>query len=179
MKKTALITGSYRGLGLETARQLAQIGYSVIITARSKDKAKLAASSLDSISDQVHYHQLDINSQESVNKIKSWVQSEFGRLDVLVNNAAINYDTWNSALAADLDEIQQTLDTNLMGAWRMAQAFLPQMKDTGYGRIVNVSSGAVALSGMGEEHRAIVFRKQLLMYFPLNWLLRYQTRTFW
>ncbi len=147
--RTALITGSYRGLGLETARQLAQLGYSIIITARSEDKAQQAAASLKSITDQVFHHPLDINNPQSVQQVKNWVCDQFGRLDVLVNNAAINYDTWNSAVTADLEEIQQTLDTNLMGAWRMAQAFVPLMKETGFGRIVNVSSGAGALAGMG------------------------------
>lgn len=148
-QKVALITGAYRGLGLETARQLAELGYTVIVTARTKEKAKNGASNLAAFSNQVHAYQLDITNDQSVKSIYKWVTETFDRLDVLVNNAAINYDTWNSALNADLNEIQQTIDTNLMGAWRMAQAFIPLMKKRGYGRLVNVSSGAVAINGMG------------------------------
>ena len=148
-KKVALVTGSYRGLGLETARQLAELGYTVIITARTLEKAQKGASQLKSFSDQIHAYELDITQDQSVENIYNWVTDTFGRLDVLINNAAINYDTWNSALDADLNEIGQTIDANLMGAWRMVQALVPLMKKGGFGRIVNVSSGAGAINGMG------------------------------
>jgi len=66
-----------------------------------------------------------------------------------LSNAGINYDTHRHAETVPMQEVQQTLDTNLLGAWRMAQAFIPYMQQQGYGRIVNVSSGAGALTGMG------------------------------
>ena len=75
----------------------------------------------------------------------------FGRLDILINNAAINYDDWQDSGGADLDEVMGTLNTNLMGAWRMCRAFIPMMRQHRYGRIVNVSSGAGALSSMDGE----------------------------
>ena len=149
MKRVALVTGAYRGLGLETVRQLLEKGYEVILTARSRDKADTPLSELKKRYTGVHYHDLDVTSQESVNAIWQYVLTDFGRLDVLVNNAGINYDTWHSAESADLEEVWQTLDTNLMGAWRIAQAFLPMMRQEGHGRIVNVSSGAGAITGMG------------------------------
>lgn len=149
MNQIALVTGAYRGLGLETVRQLLEKGYEVILTARSRDKAEAPLGELKQRYMGVHYHDLDVNSQESVMAIWQYVMTDFGRLDVLVNNAGINYDTWHSAESADLEEVWQTLDTNLMGAWRMAQAFLPIMRQQGHGRIVNVSSGAGAIAGMG------------------------------
>jgi NAD(P)-dependent dehydrogenase (short-subunit alcohol dehydrogenase family) len=70
------------------------------------------------------------------------------RLDVLVNNAAIDYDTDARALTADLDRVRRDLDTNLFGAWRMAQAFAPHLRASGHGRLVNVSSGAGSITEM-------------------------------
>jgi NAD(P)-dependent dehydrogenase (short-subunit alcohol dehydrogenase family) len=71
-----------------------------------------------------------------------------GRLDVLVNNAAIDYDTWQSTLGADLSVVAEALDTNLLGAWRLAQRAAPLLRRSPAGRIVNVSSGAGSLTGM-------------------------------
>lgn len=149
MNKVALVTGSYRGLGLETVRQLLARGYEVILTARSQEKARVPLKELTAQYSTVHYYDLDVSSQASVTAIKAFVEEKFGRLDVLVNNAGINYDTWQSAQDAELEEVAQTLDTNLMGAWRMCRAFVLMMKSEGYGRIVNVSSGAGAIEGMG------------------------------
>ncbi len=68
---------------------------------------------------------------------------------MLVNNAAIMYDTWQRALSADLDQVHQALETNTIGPWRMAQAFVPLLRRSEHGRIVNVSSEAGSLAGMG------------------------------
>ncbi|MEL6968978.1 MAG: SDR family NAD(P)-dependent oxidoreductase [Bacteroidota bacterium] len=74
---------------------------------------------------------------------------QYGRLDILVNNADINYNSWHQALNADLQECRQTMEANLFGPWQLCQAFIPLMQGEGYGRVVNVSSGAGALNGMG------------------------------
>ena len=73
----------------------------------------------------------------------------FGRLDVLVNNAAVHYDTWQRGVDADLDVVREALETNVLGAWGTAQACVPLLRRSPHGRLVNVSSGAGALAGMG------------------------------
>ena len=147
--KVALVTGSNRGIGLECVKQLGQKGYQTILTSRKKEDGERSLTSLSSDSSTVHYQSLDVSDDSSVAKLKKDISERFGRLDILINNAGINYDSWQSALEADLDYVRQTLETNLFGAWRMAKAFVPMMKNQKYGRIVNVSSGAGAITGMG------------------------------
>ena len=143
--KVALITGANQGIGLATAELLLQQGIKVILTSRDEKSGLKAVETLHS-KDNCFFHQLDITDKDSIHKAKEFVHKKFGRLDILINNAAINYDTWHSALNADLDEIEQTIDTNLMGAWRVSQAFIPLMQKHRYGRVVNVSSGAGSLA---------------------------------
>lgn len=146
-QKIALVTGANRGIGFAIAQELLQKGYRVIVTARTEAAGQKVSSQLKAYGD-MYFHRLDITKDASVEAIKQYVEQEFGRLDILINNAGINFDTWHSASDADLSEIQATLDTNLMGAWRMDQAFLPVMIKQNYGRIVHVSSGAGAFSDM-------------------------------
>jgi NAD(P)-dependent dehydrogenase (short-subunit alcohol dehydrogenase family) len=89
--------------------------------------------------------QLDVADPESVRAAAAGLD----RLDVLVNNAAILYDTWQRGVDADLDQVRDALDTNLLGAWHVTQAVLPLLRASPAGRIVNVSSGAGALTDMG------------------------------
>jgi NAD(P)-dependent dehydrogenase (short-subunit alcohol dehydrogenase family) len=146
MKKEqlALVTGSNRGIGLEIVKQLAMKQITVILTSRNSVNGEAAVRKLakDGIKRVVHMA-LDVSNQASVNRILDKVEKTFGRLDILVNNAAILIDKDNvTASNADLETVKTTLETNLIGAWRMCKAFIPLMKRNGYGRIVNVSSGA-------------------------------------
>ena len=106
--------------------------------------------------------QLDVNDQASINALAERVKSEQGRLDVLINNAAINYDTWQRTLSADIDNVKETMETNLYGPWRMTMAFLPLLRQSKSGRIVNVSSGSGSLTGMGAETPAYGISKAAL-----------------
>lgn len=147
-KKIALVTGGNRGLGFETCRQLAQLGLTVILSARDTTKGEIAAKQLIDRGLDVVFHQLDVSEQSQIDRIVYEVEQQFGRIDVLVNNAAILYDTWQSAIDADLDTVNQAIRTNLFGPWRLSQKCIPIMKRNKYGRIVNVSSGAGSLHYM-------------------------------
>lgn len=147
-KKIALVTGGNRGLGFETCRQLAQSGLIVILSARNTTKGKIAAKQLIDRGLDVVFHHLDVSDQSHLDRIIYHVEQQFGRIDVLVNNAAILYDTWQNAINADLDTVNRALKTNLFGPWRLSQICIPIMNRNRYGRIVNVSSGAGSLHYM-------------------------------
>ncbi len=147
MQKTALVTGSNRGIGFAVAKALLQLGYTTIITGRDQTRGETALAELSQWGT-VYFHVLDVADPKSVITLAAYIEEKFGRLDVLVNNAGINYDRWHDAINADLDEVHETLETNLFGAWRMTQAVIHLMQKQQYGRIVNVSSGAGALTDM-------------------------------
>jgi NAD(P)-dependent dehydrogenase (short-subunit alcohol dehydrogenase family) len=145
-RKIALVTGGNRGLGYETCRQLAELGLKVLLGARDLSKGKSAANQLNEKEGlDVMFYQLDVSDQNSISNVIKEVDKEFGRLDVLVNNAAILYDTWQNAVNADLEVVNDALRTNLFGPWKLSQVFIPMMKSNRYGRIVNVSSLAASL----------------------------------
>ena len=145
----ALVTGANRGIGLEVSRQLAQQGYTVLLGARDHIKGAQAAQLLLGEGLDVRFVHLDVADQVSLDRAQAEIEREFGQLDVLVNNAAILYDTWQHAATADLDVVREALETNTLGAWRMCQAFLPLLRRSRQGRIVNVSSEAGSLASMG------------------------------
>src|SRR5919106_71877 len=143
-QQVALVTGSNRGIGFEIAKQLALKKIQVVLTSRSSTNGEAALRKLTRAgAKKVVFMQLDVSNQVSVENLSNEVEKTFGRIDILVNNAAVLIDRDDLVASnADLEVVKATLETNLIGAWRMCKAFIPLMKKNGYGRIVNVSSGA-------------------------------------
>jgi NAD(P)-dependent dehydrogenase (short-subunit alcohol dehydrogenase family) len=141
MKRVALVTGASRGLGTEVCRQLAAAGLAVWCTARDETDARRVA---ERIGGDARAARLDVTDAARVAALAGRVE----RLDVLVNNAAVDYDTDQRALGADLARVRANLDTNLLGPWCVAQAFAPLLRASGHGRLVNVSSGAGSITEM-------------------------------
>lgn len=138
----ALVTGASHGIGLEVCRQLAQQGMTVLLTARDVAKAEAATQPLTTEGLDVRPYALDTTQSESIHQLAHVIDQEFGRLDVLVNNAAAFVDWTEKASTADLNASHAIIETNLFGTWRVIQALLPLLRKSKHGRIVNVSSGA-------------------------------------
>lgn len=145
----ALVTGGNRGIGFEVCRQLASAGFIVSLTARDARKAKVAADALRSAG-RVEPLVMDVADANSIANAAAEVAKQYERLDVLINNAGINYDTWETVANADINgTVMETITTNLLGPWRVCQAFLPLLRKSRAGRIVNVSSESGSLADMG------------------------------
>jgi NAD(P)-dependent dehydrogenase (short-subunit alcohol dehydrogenase family) len=139
--RTAVVTGANRGIGLQITKELAEKGYTVIATSRNVTDVQTAMRQLVDAGRKIICHALDIADQASVDSFAQFIKSEVGAVDVLVNNAGVYTDGSQVASSPDFGLVQSILDTNLFGAWRMCKALIPAMRDNGYGRIVNVSSG--------------------------------------
>ena len=147
----AVVTGAYRGLGLETCRQLAARRHTVILTARREREGRAAAERLRAEGLDVAFHLLDVTDEQSIAQLAAFVRDTFGRLDVLVNNAGIFPDPTpgsgrESVFDARLETVRRGLETNTLAPLRLCQALIPLMR--GRGRVVNVSSGMGQLSEM-------------------------------
>ncbi len=144
--RVALVSGANRGIGREVVRQLAVRGVTTILGSRDEEKGRTAAEGIDG---EVVVRRLDVTDEKGIQNLAHEVEEEFGRLDVLVNNAGVSMDSGRRGVNADLDVVRETLELNLFGAWRLCQVFVPLMQRNNYGRIVNVSSGMGALNEMG------------------------------
>ena len=158
MTTVSLVTGANRGIGREVCRQLAGKGHAVLLTARD---AEAAAAAAGRIVDAVPLR-LDVADPASVAEAAATVADRYGKLDVLVNNAAITYDTWQRAITADLGVVRQVAETNLYGPWQVVQRFLPLLRNSDHPRIVNVSSEAGSLDSMGGGTPAYAVSKAAL-----------------
>lgn len=157
--KVAIVTGANRGLGLEAVRQLAQKGITTILTCRDASKGEAAAQSLQQQGLPVVFHPLDITQESSVKALQQWVAQHYGRVDSLINNAGIFPDAsgpneFVSAFEVSVDVLRLGMETNLYGAFRMCQTFIPMMQARNYGRVVNVSSGMGQFEGMNGGYPA-------------------------
>lgn len=146
-KRIALVTGANRGIGKEIARELAQQGVKVILTARDAEKGKRVAEELMSDGLDVAFHRLDVTSEESLLETADFAAREFGKLDILVNNAALGGGP--NSLNVSPGEFRKTFETNFFGPLRLSQLMVPLLMKSDSGRIINISSGMGALNRMG------------------------------
>lgn len=144
--KIALITGANKGLGYETARQLGAQGIKVLIGARDQKRGQEAAANLKNEGFDAEFVLLDVHNEETHQEAVQYIEKTFGKLDILVNNAGIALEMGEKASEVRLETIKKTFDTNFFGVIAVTQAFLPLVKKSASGRIVNVSSGLGSLT---------------------------------
>lgn len=153
-KPVALVTGANKGIGLQVAKDLAAHGFTVFVGSRNLGHGETAARSIGS---EARALQLDVTDQASITAAAERVRNELGRLDVLVNNAAISHagepgtpleeiQKLSRASVASLSEVRAVFETNVFGVIAVTQAMLPLLLEASAGRIVNVSSGAGSLT---------------------------------
>jgi NAD(P)-dependent dehydrogenase (short-subunit alcohol dehydrogenase family) len=163
-EKVAVVTGANRGMGLETVRQLAGLGYHVLLTSRDRNKGQAITTSLQGEGLNVDYHQLDVDDPQSIRALAEYIRSRYSKLDVLINNAGILLEALGAAdvslFSAQPDTILQTFRTNTLGPLLLAQALVPLMGNDGC--VVNVSSGMGQLSDMNGGYAAYRLSKTAL-----------------
>jgi NAD(P)-dependent dehydrogenase (short-subunit alcohol dehydrogenase family) len=140
-RRTALVTGGNRGIGLEVCRRLGALGYRVLLAGRSRDAVESAVGSLKQEGAEILARVLDVSDSDSINGLDDEV-------DVLVNNAAILLSEDGDVLSVPVDDFRLSMETNVYGPLVLAQKLMPGMIRRRYGRVVNVSSGAGQLSTM-------------------------------
>ena len=159
--RIAVVTGGNRGIGFEICRQLAKQGFLVILTSRDEKKGLKAVEVLDREELPVRYQPCDVDHPASIMEFAEFMKKEFGRCDVLVNNAGLFPDTeaaesktFPSVLHTEIEVIERAMRTNVYGPLLLCQALVPLMKKNKYGRIVNLSSGMGQLSDMNGGYPA-------------------------
>jgi NAD(P)-dependent dehydrogenase (short-subunit alcohol dehydrogenase family) len=154
-KQVALVTGANQGIGLQIAKELAAHGFTVLVGSRNFERGEAAARE---IGPDAHALQLDVTDRDSIDAAAKRVRNEFGRLDVLVQNAAISntsklpgqsieeYAKLSRPSNVSLDEVRAVWETNVFGVLAVYQAMLPLLREVPHARIVNVSSGVGSLT---------------------------------
>ncbi|MBV8819895.1 MAG: SDR family oxidoreductase [Acidobacteriaceae bacterium] len=154
-KQVALITGANQGIGLQIAKDLASHGFTVLVGSRNLERGEAAAKT---IKGDAHALQLDVTDQASITAAAARVSNEFGRLDVLINNAAVSntglrpgttieeYAQATRPSNVSLEEVRAVWETNVFGVLAVYQAMLPLLRKAPHARIVNVSSGVGSLT---------------------------------
>ncbi|MBU6535983.1 SDR family oxidoreductase [Streptomyces sp. NPDC057245] len=149
-KRTALVTGANKGIGLETARQLAEAGYLVWIGSRDLDRGRAAAEAL-SAHGEVRVVALDVTDENSVRSAAAEIGAAHDSLDVLVNNAGVaKVEGEGLPSTVALETVREDLEVNLFGPLRVTQAFLPLVRKSPEGRIVNVSTKMASLGPLAD-----------------------------
>lgn len=173
--KLALVTGAYKGMGLEWVKQLAQEKYTVILTARNLDIAQKAAESLNFPANQIIPKDLDISSEADIIKLKNWVDGNFGKIDLIINNAGINPKDYadKSRMAKalyldqlDIEELFEVIKINSIAPLLMVKNFRALLKKSNNPKVINLSSwlGSINKLTFG-GHYGYVGSKNLLNIF--------------
>jgi NAD(P)-dependent dehydrogenase (short-subunit alcohol dehydrogenase family) len=164
--RVALVTGANRGIGFETARQLLAKGLTVVLAGRDDAALDRACRNLpEPDRRRASTVRMDVASIDSIAAAERSVTERSGPVDVLVNNAAVLLHEHDAVLAIPRDAYRRTFETNVFGVIEVCRAFAPSMARTGYGRIVNVSSGAGQLATMSTYAPAYSMSKAALNAF--------------
>ncbi len=139
--RTVLVTGANQGIGLETAKELGAIGFTVFLGARNSDRGKEAEEALVKEGIKAHFVLLDVTKQDTIDKVAELIDNTYGSLDVLINNAGVAVEKGRQPSQLDAQDLKETFETNFFGLFAVTKTMLPLLMKSTAGRIVNVSSG--------------------------------------
>ena len=159
----ALVTRANKGIGREISSQLASRGIHVLMGARDRERGEKAAAELRAQGLPVQFIQIDVTSQADVDRAVADVERVHGRLDILVNNAGIAVD-WFSSSELTVEALRETFETNVFGVFRVTKAFLPLLRTSKQGRIVNMSSGLGSMTRHSNPNSGLTLGNMLLAY---------------
>ncbi|KAJ3670269.1 hypothetical protein LUZ60_010593 [Juncus effusus] len=159
LQKIAVVTGANKGIGLEICKQLLERGVKVVLTARDENRGQMAVKKVQQLgAENIEFHQLDIADSGSIASLKEFIENQFGRLDILINNAGVSgMETTiepgviieegdiEAVLNASIDtyeKAKESIDINYYGTKKMCEAFIPLLQLSESPRIVNVSSSS-------------------------------------
>jgi NAD(P)-dependent dehydrogenase (short-subunit alcohol dehydrogenase family) len=161
--KIALVTGANKGIGLETSRQLAKLGFIVLMAARDESRGKEAAAQVAKEGGQEQFLKLDTANAADRAAAAGWITEKYGRLDVLINNAAVNLDREFKTTTVSEDILRKTFDTNFFAVIALTQKLLPLLAKSEAGRIVNLSSNLGSLT-QHSDPRSQIYNVKLPAY---------------
>ena len=161
-KKIVLVTGANRGIGYEISKQFAWIGYKVIMTGRNELQLKESAKQLVDEGCDVEFKAMDVRKHLPIRYLGQYIDREYGRLDVIINNAGVMLDPEMVGLNTSPKEIKETMETNTFGPLRVCKELVPIMVKNNQGIIINVSSAYGAISGNGVDSPAYRISKSSL-----------------
>jgi NAD(P)-dependent dehydrogenase (short-subunit alcohol dehydrogenase family) len=161
-RRIALVTGANKGIGLATARQLAENGLLVLLGSRDPDRGARAAADLGAEGITVHPIVIDVTNDASVQHAADYIAGEFGRLDSLVNNAGVLIR--KHALEVSAADARPEFDTNVFGTIRVIHAMLPLLCKSATPRIINVSSGSATFANTTDTDTMFARSHESLIY---------------
>ena len=145
MKRVAIVTGGNKGIGFEVCKQLAEKGFTIVLTARNSRRGEESVAKLQKEGLDVVFYKLDVTKKEDINKLKKFLVKNFRKVDVLVNNAGVYLDKGKKISEVEFEIVKKTMETNFYGPLLVSQMISPLMKSGG--RIINVSSHSGQIHG--------------------------------
>jgi NAD(P)-dependent dehydrogenase (short-subunit alcohol dehydrogenase family) len=138
--KVALVTGANKGIGREISRQLGERGFTVLASARDEGRGRTVVAELRTGGADIRYVHLDVTDEATISEAAAYIEKEFGKLDVLINNAGISLEKGRPVLDVAVDEVRTMFETNVIGATAVTLAMVPLLRKA-QGRIINLSTG--------------------------------------
>jgi NAD(P)-dependent dehydrogenase (short-subunit alcohol dehydrogenase family) len=157
--KIALVTGANKGIGREIATQFAELGMTVLLAARDRERGEEAAAKL------ANTH-LDVTEPATIARAAAEIDKQYGRLDILVNNAGITGGWVQEPGSTDVDVIRKVFDTNVFGVIAVTDAMLPLLRRAPAARIVNMSSSVGSFAGMADPDGPLAHMPASAAYVP-------------